>query len=429
MKSRILLLILAIVFVSRNYSQVSLDISDANFEHQNKLDFTIGNGLSFNFNDSNHVFKIGGMIQSSYINNRHTIADLTPTNLIGIKRSYFNLSGFMNKGLFSFLIQTNFSESSPLLDAWVAYHPYENLHFYFGQRMTPCNNLSMQYMEYDLQFSSRNYLSKNFSETGREFGFFMESNFELGKLGIEPILAITSGDGINSFGQNSLDSDVGGFKYGARLNLYPMGFFKPGNKNVGHDIMKEEYLKLLIGASSSLNVGVSHKVGEGHFNQEFITDGTFQFYDSDSLGLVRYPNYLKNNLDFSLKYKGFNALVEYVNTAAYKLQGSALNNNASVLLDTTQISEFLVLGNAYNVQLGYVFKYDFSLDLRYGQSFKEFSFNSNSILRNYDSMGVGLTKYFSNRAVKTQLLARYINFYENTDLNQLTIECLLQIKF
>ena len=51
MKSRILLLILAIVFVSKNYSQVSLDISDANFEHQNKLDFTIGNGLSFNFND------------------------------------------------------------------------------------------------------------------------------------------------------------------------------------------------------------------------------------------------------------------------------------------------------------------------------------------------------------------------------------------
>ena len=128
------------------------------------------------------------------------------------------------------------------------------------------------------------------------------------------------------------------------------------------------------------------------------------------MGLVRYPNYLKNNLDFSLKYKGFNALVEYVNTAAYNLQGSALNNNASVLLDTTQISEFLVLGNAYNVQLGYVFKYDFSLDLRYGQSFKEFSFNGNSILRNYDSMGVGFTKYFSNRAVKTQLLARYINF-------------------
>ena len=43
-------------------------------------------------------------------------------------------------------------------------------------------------------------------------------------MGIKPIMAITSGDGINSFGENSLDSDQGGFKYGGRLNIYPMGF-------------------------------------------------------------------------------------------------------------------------------------------------------------------------------------------------------------
>ena len=429
MKQTILPLALFLMVFTSLKSQEALDINEAVFEHQNKLDFQLGNGMSFNFNDSTHLFHIGGMIQSSYTHNRFDIEDIESQNSIGIKRSYFNMSGSLNEGLFSFLIQTNFSESSALLDAWVAYHPSRNFHFYFGQKMTPMNNLSMQYMENNLQFSSRNYLSQNFSTTGREFGLFVESNFELGKIGVEPKLAITSGDGMNSFGENSLDADVGGFKYGGRLNIYPFGYFKKGNTYLGHDLLREEKPKIVFGGSSSLNMGASHKVGEGHYNEDLLNEGTFLFYDTDSIGLARFPNYLKNNLDFCLKYKGFSMLIEYVNTAAYNLQGVALNNNATVLLDTTQISEYMVLGNAYNIQLGYVFNKDISLDFRYGQSFKEFGFNSNSVLKNYDELAVGVSKYFSERAVKAQLFSRYLNFYENVDLNQIFVEFLLQIQF
>ena len=152
------------------------------------------------------------------------------------------------------------------------------------------------------------------------------------------------------------------------------------------------------------------------------------FYNADSTSENKLPNYLKNNIDVLVKYKGFNFLLEYVNTAAYNLQGTAINPSGT-LLDTTQISEYLVLGNAYNFQLGYLFENDLSIDIRWGQSFKEFSFNENSILKNYDNMALGISKYFSKRAVKTQLMARYLNFYENTDFNQLSIEMLLQIKF
>ena len=139
---------------------------------------------------------------------------------------------------------------------------------------------------------------------------------------------------------------------------------------LGHDLVKEEKPKILVGVSTSLNMGASHKVGEGHYNEDLLNEGTFLFYDADSIGLVRFPNYLKNNVDFCFKYKGLSMLFEYVNTAAYNLQGTALNNNASVLLDTTQISEYMVLGNAYNVQLGYVFKKDISLDFRYNNHLK-----------------------------------------------------------
>ena len=103
-------------------------------------------------------------------------------------------------------------------------------------------------------------------------------------------------------------------------------------------------------------------------------------------------------------------------------------SSGSLLLEPTQISQYLVLGNAFNLQAGYLFKSDWSLDLKYGRSYYEFE-KVNSILQNYDSMGAGITKYFSNRAVKAQLLASYVNFPEISQNNFLNIECLFQIKF
>ncbi|MAE15754.1 MAG: hypothetical protein CL821_09225, partial [Crocinitomicaceae bacterium] len=219
-------------------SQDEFIINDANYEKNNNYNFTLGRGVQFSFDDNKHVFGIGGMSQSRYLHLKPDGSISNPSNYFGIKRSYFNMHGKLNDGLFSFLIQTNFSESFPLLDAWAGYHPSENISLFFGQKLSPLNNLSMQTMEYDLQFASRNYLSQNFSNLGREFGFFLESRFNFGNMGIKPILAITSGDGINSFGENSLDSDQGGFKYGGRLNIYPMGFFKTNNEFTGHDLLK-----------------------------------------------------------------------------------------------------------------------------------------------------------------------------------------------
>ena len=91
-----------------------------------------------------------------------------------------------------------------------------------------------------------------------------------------------------------------------------MGFFKTNNEYTGHDLLKEDNLKLMIGGASSLNIGASHKVGEGHYIEEetpngiFIPDGTFMFYNADSTLENKLPNYLKNNIDVLAKFKGFN---------------------------------------------------------------------------------------------------------------------------
>lgn len=425
MKKIISIISLFAIITTVHAQESNQDIS-ASFDKNNDYTYNLGSGILFNFDDSTHMFQIGGMSQPRFLNSRVNDTTLDPGNYFGIKRSYFSLNGSLNKGMFSFLIQTNFSDSYPLLDAWAGYHPNKNISIYFGQRMSPFNNLSMQIMEYNLQFASRNYLSQNFTESGREFGLFIESKFSIGNIGFKPILAITSGDGKNSFGVLSSDTDQGGLKYGGRLNIYPFGFFKENNEFIGHDTYKEKSHKLMFGFSSSLNQGASHEIGEGHYFQDLPPNGTFMFFDT--IGNRKLPNYLKNYVDILYKYKGFNILFEYVNTAAYNLQGTSLNSTGSLLLEPTQISQYLVLGNAFNIQGGYLFKSDWSIDLKFGRSYYEFE-QTYSILQNYDSMGAGITKYFSNRAVKTQLMASYVNFPSLENQNILGLECLLQIKF
>ena len=425
MKKIISIISLFAIITTVHAQESNQDIS-ASFDKNNDYTYNLGSGILFNFDDSTHMFQIGGMSQPRFLNSRVNDTTLDPGNYFGIKRSYFSLNGSLNKGMFSFLIQTNFSDSYPLLDAWAGYHPNKNVSIYFGQRMSPFNNLSMQIMEYNLQFASRNYLSQNFTESGREFGLFIESKFSIGNIGLKPILAITSGDGKNSFGVLSSDTDQGGLKYGGRLNIYPFGFFKENNEFIGHDTYKEKSHKLMLGFSSSLNQGASHEIGEGHYFQDLPPNGTFMFFDT--IGNRKLPNYLKNYVDILYKYKGFNILFEYVNTAAYNLQGTSLNSTGSLLLEPTQISQYLVLGNAFNIQGGYLFKSDWSIDMKFGRSYYEFE-QTYSILQNYDSMGVGITKYFSNRAVKTQLMASYVNFPSLENQNILGLECLLQIKF
>ena len=425
MKKIISIISLFAIITTVHAQESNQDIS-ASFDKNNDYTYNLGSGILFNFDDSTHMFQIGGMSQPRFLNSRVNDTTLDPGNYFGIKRSYFSLNGSLNKGMFSFLIQTNFSDSYPLLDAWAGYHPNKNVSIYFGQRMSPFNNLSMQIMEYNLQFASRNYLSQNFTESGREFGLFIESKFSIGNIGFKPILAITSGDGKNSFGVLSSDTDQGGLKYGGRLNIYPFGFFKENNEFIGHDTYKEKSHKLMFGFSSSLNQGASHEIGEGHYFQDLPPNGTFMFFDT--IGNRKLPNYLKNYVDILYKYKGFNILFEYVNTAAYNLQGTSLNSTGSLLLEPTQISQYLVLGNAFNIQGGYLFKSDWSIDMKFGRSYYEFE-QTYSILQNYDSMGAGITKYFSNRAVKTQLMASYVNFPSLKNQNILGLECLLQIKF
>ena len=368
-------------------------------------EFQLGDGLGFNVNDGDYKFSISGFIQGAYKYEKTDGA--VASTYMNARNAYLSISGSMYKEKVSFLLQNNFSNGKPLLDAWVAYSPTSKMKISFGQKQTFTNNREMTYYEDKLQFVDRGIFSSEFSNTGREFGVFLETQLGNKSFIVKPKFAITSGDGVNSFGANSIDVDKGGLKYGGRIDLLPLGNFKPGNDGYIADLLHEDKIKILAGAAFSYNNGASNKVGEGH--------GDFVFYDKNLK--QKLPDYRKSYGDILIKYKGFSFLGEYVSSSALSLEGSFINSTATVPLFMTEISNYLVLGNGYNIQGGYVSKSGLSLDFKYEKLTREFNKNT-SLLANQDAFTVGITKYLNGNNLKIQSSVSSKNMEQfNTTLN------------
>jgi hypothetical protein len=368
----------------------------------NTSDFKLDdNGLNFSFEENAYQFNINGFIQPS-VSFEKTGGEES-VNKFNARRSFLMFSGKAAKQKVSFLIQTDFSLAKPLMDAWIAYHPTDWLTITGGQKQTFVNNREMIYREDKLQFTDRSRLSRLYSATGREFGLFVESKFG-NKVGIVPQLAVTSGDGRNSFGADSRDTDLGGLKIGGRLDIYPLGFFLENNQKYTADLQHEPKPKLLIGGSISKNKGVSGATGESH--------GDFLFYDEN--GKNNLPDYSQLFVDALFKYKGFSLLAEYANASASGLEKPFLDATATQILIPEQISQFLILGDSYTMQAGYVTKSGLSFDLRYENTKPEFATNINSLLPDSNSYTLGITKYFKENNIKMQASFTSIDFSQGT---------------
>lgn len=391
---------------------------------QNKSDFDFGNGVSLSFEDGDYNFSINGYIKPTYVYNEMTsIVDGGTINEFNrqfkSKNSVLEISGNAKKEKVSFSIRMDYSLSNPLLEAWVGYHPSKSINVYFGQKNSFLNNREMIFNEDILQFTDRSLLSQNHTNSyGQEFGLFIETTFGEEFI-LSPKFAVTSGDGRNSFGEDSRDSDLGGVKFGARLDLYPFGNFSDGNEG-SVDLVGEQKLIMELGFAYSKNIGTSHRTGNGH--------GDIMFYDAD--GNNNLPDYEKIFIDLLLKYKGFSFLAEYADAAA-----SGLNQTYTDtfnLLIPQQISEYLVLGSSYNFQLGYIFQNDIGIDFRYEFSTPEFTNEinnsyENSILQDFENMSLGISKYFDNNNLKIQVGVSSIKYFYGNESTIAELVCQIRL--
>ena len=314
-----------------------------------------------------------------------------------INHAMLNVEGsFLNEKL-GFFLQADFADSYPLLDAWVSYSPLKQLKISAGQKQTFTNTRQMMMLDQGLAFGERSLLDRTFSRTGRELGLYVESRLPIGKMGVDISAAVTSGDGRNSFGSSSADSDRGGLKYGGRITVYPLGFFTGGGERVFTDFVREKSPKIALGTAYSYNVGASNAVGEGH--------GDFTLYDAE--GLAAYPDYRKLSADLLMKWNGFSLLAEYVNTTANHLNGLYVLPDVGAKLNPRQIADFLALGNGFNVQAGYLFPKLWAVDLGYSQVIPEWEAKATSVLHTTDNLLFGVSKYFYNNTFKIQLAGSY----------------------
>jgi len=363
---------------------------------KNNTSFSLGDGISFSFNEGDYEFNIYGFIKPTYVYNDEKIYsdDGEYSNVFRqFKSQNSNLffTGFAKDEKLSFTIQMDYSSSNPLVEAFVGYHFNEKTSLYFGQMQVNHNNLEMTYNEDQLRFTNRGILSQTYTENGEEFGLFFETS--LGKsIILKPTLAITSGDGKNSFGEDSRDSDKGGVKFGSRINILPFGDFSIGNRLSTVDITREEKPKVQIGFAYSKNMGASNKVGDGH--------GDFILYDHS--GDELFPDYSQLFLDLNFKYRGFSLVLEYADAFASGLNHLYTDPNAFNLLEPQQISEYLIIGDSQGIQFGYFTKNGISVDLIYENLNPEFDAYGSSVLRKSSNVGVGVSKYLAGNNLKIQ---------------------------
>ena len=393
----------------------------------NKYNF--GEGLEF-VGDDNYSFKLSGYVQpfieskfifndslsENYNDNRFRTRRLrlrftgnSPINKISY-RLQFDLSG---------VSETGDESESFLNDAFVTYGFNKRTKLTFGQRSQRSDNRELTMSSASLQLVERSRLTSAFASI-RDFGFFLQRDirFKNGSY-LKNYFELTTGDGMNNF-----TKDHGGFKYGGRIDYLPFGFFTNMGQFRQTDIMRENSLKLVLGLNYSLNKGITSRRGRG----------SGQIIYLDASGNESLPDYIKMGVDFMLKLRGFSVLGEYQFTSSVvpdditqRLRNDGSSSSSFLANGEQNIKNYvngrMMLGGAYNLQMGYLFKNLFSLDLRYTHiESDEFSFLNNGTFYNRPNYyTVGCSKYFArNYGFKIQASITYVDVNDNSTYAQQT---------
>lgn len=393
---------------------LSLYSSNAQEIIPNKYKF--GEGFRFT-GDGGYRMDISGFIQPS-IETRGYTNDPNDSlyTRFRLRRARVQLSGESKNQKLTYRLQLDLGGggeaddnlSSLIFDAWAAYEISKNTKIAFGQKATPTDNRELGMRSNTLQLVERSPLSGAFA-TIREFGFFAETSVKLSRYQyLKPEIAVTNGDGINVFSK-----DRGGLKFGGRIDYLPFGLFSNFGQYRQVDIVRELTPKFVFGINYSYNQGISDRRGR--------ESGTILYLESNNQEAL--PDYVKLGADFLFKYQGFSLLGEFVNATSRVSSDitQRVRNDGSTSTDflvngiqdvEKYVNGRMILGDAYNIQGGYVFKNNISIDGR----ISHIKPAANSFLNNPTFFNrshfytLGITKFLSRSyGAKIQMDCTYIN--------------------
>ncbi len=377
--------------------------------------YTFGTGLRFT-DEAGNTVRLSGFVQP-YAESKRLLSNVTSDADVRfrMRRLRLRLEGSTADERWSYRFQTDLSGTAEeidgaanyLLDAFVSYNITPRIKASFGQRASFTDNRELFMNSYSLQLVERSRLTSAFA-TIREFGLFLEGNFRMGNSQyLKPYFVLTNGDGPNVFNR-----DRGGIKIGGRIDYLPFGLFTNFGQFNQVDLVRELTPKLVIGATYSHNEGVSSRRGR--------ESGAILYLDNSNKELL--PNFNKLGVDLLFKFRGFSLVGEYVKTNATVPEGitQRVRTDGSVTTDfavngqqdiPNYIRARMMLGEAWNIQMGYIFKNGISVDGRYTYiSSDVHSFLNNGTFYNrpyYYTLGV--SKYLGrNYGAKIQADLTYV---------------------
>ncbi|MCF8713768.1 porin [Joostella atrarenae] len=284
-----------------------------------------------------------------------------------------------------------------IYDALVKWNFYKNFSLWVGQTKLP-GNVERVTSSGNLQFVDRSLLNAEFN-IDRDIGAQIRHHFNITpKFLIRDIFAFSQGEG-----RNVTVGNKGGYQYTGRIELLPFGAFKGNNEYQGSALNREEVPKLMIAASYDFNDdAIKTRSNMGSFMENDIGE-----YQTDISTLF---------IDAVFKYKGFSFLGEYADRNA----DDPIAKNS----DGTATEDIVQVGNAVNLQAGYLFKNNWEVSTRYTNIDLDRSLTLKSTQNQYT---LGVSKYIVGHKLKVQTDFSYLSVYENT--NQLMARLQLEVHF
>lgn len=404
-----------------------IGLSEARGQNPHIHKYRLGDGITVS-EDDHYALTLSGYIQP-FAESRQFLGT-GPSGLnprYRLRRARLRLEGSAPQQRLSFRFQLDLSGSTEvgddtgdlLLDAFVTYRVTRTLQVAFGQRPTYTDNRELFMRSHTLQLPERSRVTSAFASI-REFGLFAQDRIRIGQSShyLRPYVVVTNGDGLNAFLK-----DRGGFKVGGRIDYLPNGLFYRKGQFRQADLVRELVPRLVVGVAYSYNWGMSSRRGRRSGDILYLNDD-----GEDSL-----PDFGKLSIDFLFKYRGFSMLGEFVKTHAEVPDDitQRIRNDGSIATTfdggvDALVRSRMMLGEGYNIQMGYIFETNTSIDARYTHLVAdENSFLNNGTFYNRPNyVTVGVSQYFDNNyGLKIQASLTYVDATEGSnDFNSESIE-------
>lgn len=358
-----------------------------NAQESNLTTPSFGKGLlNYTAADSTFSAEVSARIQSrfnstwNYENNDYGNADY---NFI-VRRARLKFDGWAYSPKLKYKIElglsnrdlggiNSFTNNAPnqILDAVIMWSFSKNWQLWAGQTKLP-GNVERVVSSANLQFIDRSILNSRFN-IDRDIGFQVRHKSSWGGSFItKEKFALSQGEG-----RNVTKGNEGGLQYTMRVEALPFGEFKKKGDYVEADLEREQQFKLMLAYTYNLNnnaVKTRSGMGDYMYNDThlFQTDITTHF------------------LDVVAKYKGWSLLTELAQRDA--VAPVATNS------DGTSTGDVVLIGKALNTQMGYLFKNNLELALRYS----EINYNQITGNTNPKEITLGVSKYVVGHKLKFQ---------------------------